>query len=280
MGRVSSRYNYRIAKTKKDNNNDSAKKILPPDKVVVRNRKTEAKPKVPVKKSTASIAKRSEVRDRTVNPVVKKINNRSPVIQIVTLERLKDYCSGKKVILVGNARDIVKAPYGKQIDSYDIVIRINHGHPIPKYAAMMGKKYDIWSHGFLSHKKQITEYNKIKHSIDFHIETNEQKLCRRIFDKKAFLILKKWYKTEYEKNFKGKEMSTGLNTATFFVNWIGTMSEISIVGFDFLKTSNSILKSASARKFHDSDAEKKYMVSMLLESGKYIPFNEKYDFAK
>ena len=31
----------------------------------------------------------------------------------------------------------------------------------------------------------------IKDRIDFHIETNETKLCRRIFDKKAFLIPKK-----------------------------------------------------------------------------------------
>ena len=279
MGRVSSRYNYRIAKTKKDNT-DSAKKILPPDKVVVRNRKTEAKPKVQVKKSTASIAKQSKVKDKGTKPIVKTVKNRPSIVQTVTLERFKDYCKDKKIILVGNARDIIKAPYGKQIDSYDIVIRMNHGHPIKKYAANMGSKYNIWSHGFLSHKKQITEYNKIKKRIDFHIETNESKLCRRIFDKKAFLILKKWYKTEYEKSFKGKKMSTGLNTATFFMKWIGTMSEISIVGFDFLKTSNPTLQSASARKFHDTNAEKKHMVSMLLESGKYIPFNEKYDFAK
>lgn len=280
MGRVSSRYNYRIAKTKKEDSKETVKKILPPDKIVIKNRKSKAKPKVQVKKSTASISKINKTKNNKVSPIVKKAVNRSPIKQTVTLERLKDYCNGKKIILVGNAKDIVRAPYGKQIDSYDIVVRMNHGHPLPKYVANMGKKYDIWSHGFLSHKKQVEEYNRIKKGIKFHIETNERKLCRRIFDNKAFLIPEKWYKLEYDKNHKGKEMSTGLNAATFFINWIGTMSEITIVGFDFLKTSNAILKSASARKFHDTDAEEEIMVSMLLESGKYIPFNKKYDFAK
>ena len=144
----------------------------------------------------------------------------------------------------------------------------------------MGKKYNIWAHGFLSHKKQISEYNKIKKKIDFHIETNEKKLCNRIFDNKAFLIPNKWYKREYERKHKGKEMSTGLNATNFFVNWVGTMSEITIVGFDFLKTSNHVLQSAAARKFHDTASEESEMITLLLESGKYIPFNNKYDFAK
>lgn len=274
MGRVSSRYNYRLSKTKKTNKKGFKKKLLPADKIVIRNKK---KPSPSIKVNNT--VKKARVSPKKISPIIKRAKNKK-VVGSVTLDNLKDYCRGKKVILVGNARDIIKKEYGGQIDSYDIVVRMNHGHPLPKYVKNMGKKYNIWSHGFLSYKKQMSEYSKIKKTIDYHIETNEQKLCLKIFDNKAFLIPKKWYKIGYEDRFRGKEMSTGLNTATFFINWVSTMSEISIVGFDFLKTTNRVLHSAPARKFHDTNVERDQMVSMLLKSGKYLPFNDKYDFAK
>lgn len=276
MGRVSSRYNYRISKTKKVEGKVK-KKLLPADKIIIRNKKKESVQKIQAKKLITNPVKKNP---KKVNTILKKVHKTTSLKGGATLDNIKDYCSGKRVILVGNARDIIKNPYGPQIDSYDIVIRMNHGHPLSKYIANMGKKYNIWAHGFLSYKKQITEYSRIKNIVDFHIETNEKKLCRKIFDKKAFLIPKKWYKVGYEKNRKGKEMSTGLNAATFFVNWVGTMKEVSIVGFDFLKTTNRVLQSASARKFHDTQSEEAEMISLLLGSGEYIPFNDKYDFAK
>ena len=269
MGRISSRYNYRISKTKKD----TEKKSLPVEEVVIRNKKANKKT-VPVK---SKIIVNSSQKHKKINTSIQKNKHKKASVSI---EDIKNYCNGKSIILVGNARDIIKNPYGKQIDSYDIVVRMNHGHPLNKYIVNMGKKYNIWAHGFLSHKRQISEYYKIKGIIDFHIETNERKLCRKIFDEKAFLIPKKWYKSSYEKTNKKTELSTGLNISMFFVNWIGTMKEISIVGFDFLKTSNPTLHSASARKFHDTELEKTNMTSLLLGSGKYIPFNKKYDFAK
>jgi len=277
MGRVSSRYNYRISKTKKTVGKKLNKRLLPVDEIVIRNKKKESPPKIQVKKPAIKSVKRNRAK---VNPILKKSNRQPNVKGIITLNNLKDYCSGKSVILVGNAKDIIKEQYGEQIDSYDIVVRMNHGHPIPKYAPNMGIKYNIWSHGFLSHKKQMKEYSAIKNKIDFHIETNEQKLCKRIFDKKAFLIPKKWYKAEYEKKFKAKEMSTGLNTAFFFIKWVKTMREVSIVGFDFLRTTNVVLHSAPARKFHDTEREEEQMILLLTQSGKYIPFNDKYNFVK
>ena len=281
MAKVSSRYNYRLSKTKKvskkgSKKKESNRKLLPADKIVIRNKKTHP-PLIKVKSPT-SRKNRGATTVKKNSPIIKRANVSKSVTGTITLKNLKDYCSSKKIILVGNASDIIKNPYGEQIDSYDIVVRMNHGHPLPKYVENMGKKYNIWAHGFLSYKRQISEYGKIKKIIDYHIETNEQKLCRKIFDKKAFLIPKKWYKVGYEA--KGKEMSTGLNASNFFINWVSTFSEIAIVGFDFLKTTNRVLHSAPARKFHDTDAEREQMISMLLGSGKYIPFNDKYDFAK
>jgi len=279
VGRISSRYNYRVAKNAKTESQNKPRKLIKPDDIVIRNRKTEEKKlvaKKKVEKKQVPAARKKIIRQNNI--VASK--GRKGIKQTVVLEDLKNYCRGKSIILVGNSKEIINQNYGEKIDSYDIVVRMNHGHPISKYVKQMGKKYNIWAHGFLSFQKQIKEYQGIKNRIDYHIETNEDKLCRRIFDNKAFLIPKRWYKVDYENNHKGKEMSTGLNTATFFIQKICTMREISIVGFDFLRTSNRILQSASARKFHDSNAEEADMTSMLLESGIYVPFNDKYNFAK
>jgi hypothetical protein len=200
------------------------------------------------------------------------------------LDTFKEYCLDKRVLLVGNSKEIITKNYGSQINSYDIVIRMNHGHPIPKFANQMGVKYNIWSHGFLNHARQsdrqLKEYKKIRDIIDFHIETDEEKLCKKIFDKKAFLIPNNWHKESFENKYPEIKMSTGLNTAIFFVKWVGTMKEFSIVGFDFLQTANPLLGSGSAKKFHNTKIEKKEMVDLLNKSDKYIPFNDNYVFKK
>lgn len=277
MGRISSRYNYRLAKGKKG---EPKKKKTNVEDIVLRNKKKKLEKKQSIEKKNTAIDK------KIVNSTPKKAIRRNvskehaDIKKNVTLENIKDYCYEKRILLVGNSKDIIRNKYGSQIDSYDVVVRMNHGHPIDKYILNMGQKYNIWAHGFLNHKKQINEYQKIKNLVDFHIETNELKLCKRIFDKKAFLIPRRWYKDNYEKNHKGKEMSTGLNTAMFFIDWIGTMKEIAIVGFDFLKTSNPVLQSGAARKFHNTDEERESMIDLLNKSGIYIPFNDKYNFAK
>ena len=86
MGRVSTRYNYRISKTKKVEDKKSSKKLLPVEKIVIRNKKKVEIPKVQVKKSKLIKKKKSQK-----NPIVKVLKNRSPVNGTVTLKNLKDY---------------------------------------------------------------------------------------------------------------------------------------------------------------------------------------------
>ena len=204
MARVSSRYNYRISKNGNNSTKKTERKLLPPEQVVIRNKKKNSEKKVAVKKNEEErkipLARRRIIAN---NKSISK-KDKGELTGKVSLGDLQSYCKGKSIILVGNSKEIIKKELGAKIDSYDIVVRMNHGHPIHKYAKNMGRKYNIWAHGFLSFKKQIKEYNGIKKKVDFHIETNEDKLCRRIFDNKAFMIPKKWYKTDYEKSHSGK----------------------------------------------------------------------------
>ena len=50
----------------------------------------------------------------------------------------------KKVIVIGNSPSILKNKLGKVIDSYDIVIRLNHC-PTKGYEKYIGNKFNIWA---------------------------------------------------------------------------------------------------------------------------------------
>lgn len=193
----------------------------------------------------------------------------------VTLDNFKLLCKGKSVLIVGNSCDIIDNYYGDIIDSYDVVVRINYGYPIPKYYKNMGEKMTIWAHGILNKRKQIQIYRDIRKKVKYHIETNQRKLCRQIFDEKAFLIPNDWYKKKYE-SINRCEMSTGLNTLIFFTDYVQTYNYISIVGFDFLRTSNKALGSKSSKQ-HKSDIEEKEAIEYLERCKKYVPFNNKYN---
>jgi len=49
-----------------------------------------------------------------------------------------------KVIIIGNSPDVFKNQYGAIIDSYDIVIRMNHC-PTKGHEKYIGSKIDIWA---------------------------------------------------------------------------------------------------------------------------------------
>jgi len=193
----------------------------------------------------------------------------------VSLLDLQNYCKNKTVLIVGNSSEITTQKLGEKIDSYNIVIRLNHAHVKKGYEKHMGTKYNIWGHGFLNPSMQLREYSHIKNIIDYHIATNVYKLFNKINDNKCFIVCNNWYKTPYELQHN-IEMSTGLNIILLFIKYIDSMEKLSIVGFDFLRSDNYILLSANKSKFHNSDLEEQYIKNELIKYEKYIPFNERY----
>ncbi len=68
------------------------------------------------------------------------------------LERLSDHeamalFEGKTVALVGNDKAMMKAELGEQIDSHDVVVRMNRGVPNPGLEKRVGSKTDIVTAG-------------------------------------------------------------------------------------------------------------------------------------
>jgi len=57
-------------------------------------------------------------------------------------EKLKRYCEGKKVLLVGNAASLFNHSYGDMIDQYDVVVRFGKGVPTEENRKYIGSKTD------------------------------------------------------------------------------------------------------------------------------------------
>ena len=81
---------------------------------------------------------------------------------MVSLEELKNYCSGKEIIIIGNSSRILNGKYKKLIDSYDIVVRINKGylHRQNIYSDKIGTKTNILAMGLQSAKLVQKRYPK------------------------------------------------------------------------------------------------------------------------
>lgn len=59
----------------------------------------------------------------------------------------KEFLEGKNVVLVGPASTLKGKGYGSLIDSYDVVVRINHAWPLPKDRAEdIGTRIDVLYH--------------------------------------------------------------------------------------------------------------------------------------
>ena len=60
---------------------------------------------------------------------------------------MKEWFDNKSIAIIGNAKSLFDKNYGDEIDSNDIVIRINKGIEVctqPNNSKSHGKKVDVW----------------------------------------------------------------------------------------------------------------------------------------
>lgn len=83
----------------------------------------------------------------------------------------KEYIKNKRVALVGPSSTLINSSYGNEIDSYDIVVRLNKSIPLPKkYSEDLGTKIDILCNCLESHPHTGGDINPVlwkKHGVKF-----------------------------------------------------------------------------------------------------------------
>jgi hypothetical protein len=169
-------------------------------------------------------------------------------------EELKQYCEGKRVLLVGNAASLFNHEYGELIDSYDVVVRFGKGIPFHRYKKHLGSKTDVWFFGSLratSHPSwkckfkifnymQISMYDQTSQILNFPtcITTDELQIYKDYFTVGSFSehihLIQKIRQQPFSK--KSARLSQGSLGFLYFDEIIKTQSQLDLVGFDFFSS--------------------------------------------
>jgi hypothetical protein len=170
---------------------------------------------------------------------------------------LKEYCKGKRVLLVGNAASLFNHQHGDLIDSYDVVVRFGKGLPNISHSAHLGKKTDVWFFGSLRASMfkrwvnvpfQVYNYMQISMydpdcsllNIPLCVATGEFQVYENFFTLGNFaehirLITKIHDKPT--KNWKlAPRLSQGALGFLYFDEVINTHSQLDLIGFDFFES--------------------------------------------
>lgn len=167
--------------------------------------------------------------------------------------RLRDFCAGKKVIIVGNSVSTFANEYGDLIDSFDVVVRMGKGVPYPEFKKYQGSKTDCW---MLSALRAATyrEFKSVKFKmlnitqLNLYQNTDKFGISKCFFEEdfqiyRDFFLLGNIHETKElikkaliielsERN----RISQGAMCISYFLNKIATQTETHVVGFDFFES--------------------------------------------
>jgi|TARA_R110000822_G_scaffold288991_1_gene410243 hypothetical protein len=152
---------------------------------------------------------------------------------MTTLEDLKKYCKGKRIIIVGNSSKLLNGSNRKIIDSYNVIVRMNRGYfnTALHYSEHIGLKTNILSIGV----QTATQANIIigNNSVDYILSPivySETLDYPNVYD-----VSQDTYNT-LKKSLGNIKPSTGISTYNFFNRFID-FARLDLIGFDFFESS-------------------------------------------
>lgn len=181
---------------------------------------------------------------------------------------MKEWFENKTVAIVGNATSISKTCYGKDIDSHQVVVRINRGIQccIKNYQLKenFGTKLDVWMFNLYNRNIKLF-YSNIKHKLleqNFYKMQMNDDLNNDNFD---FSYPNKYYLDLY-KHFSPRYPSTGLRALDYVSKC--NPSLVNVYGFDWKETPTFYDKNAIDTN-HDFKKEKLYCIKNFTKEHKF-----------
>lgn len=175
---------------------------------------------------------------------------------------LNDTFSNKTVAVVGNADSLFKLNYGSEIDSHDIVIRINKGALIcfgdvkPETVTSHGKKTDVW---VMAKQEIIRILPKHPKQAKLVIAT-----CPESKPSSNYLVCTDNVLSLQEKF--GSPPSTGIRILDLLKDL--PCKSIDVYGFDWKKT-DTFYERNRKREVHNYSAEQDYCLLQLTNVHNY-----------
>jgi len=161
----------------------------------------------------------------------------------------------KSIAIVGNASFIFERDYGKKIDSFDVVVRINKGY-LDLNNKHQGTKTDVLAYN--NYSMIDRHLDLVKNFKLIHMSEKFRKL--KMIDNIFFYPLK--CLEELKKKINFDRPSTGLMIIDYVLSC--NPKSINLYGFDFKKTPTYYEKDRKIEP-HNFDLEKKYIEKLKLK---------------
>ena len=178
-----------------------------------------------------------------------------------SLIEIEKFCEDKDICLLGNAASILKEK--KDIDSFDIVCRMNRGTPRGK-EEFIGSRTDILFHSTHMSAENI---NKVAYTAPKFVVW--MTVCHRLAStwamSNAYQNPSKDWNYLYSK--LGINPTTGMMSLYFLLNHTNFKS-LTIYGFDFFKTRSWYNKTIDSGQKHSGEKEEVLFMDMIKDNPK------------
>lgn len=186
----------------------------------------------------------------------------------INVTTAKALFENKRIIIVGNSVELMNHEYGEYIDSFDVVVRLGRAAEFrnpknyKKYQVCLGKKFDVWSTGWMrsglltdrpEYFKDVKFFLMNRNSLNFELIANgriaTEKFKVSFPAGKALNMFSYDEIRKFNKEFgivsgdKSKpRLSNGIITIKFFCEKMYKYKSLNIIGFDFFKKSTDKLR--------------------------------------
>lgn len=178
---------------------------------------------------------------------------------------LQSFLSGKSVAIIGNANSIFNDALGAEIDTHDVVIRINYGYI--KDPVAQGSKTTIWAGSVALNEREVQEHFAPAYAMWMTPKRRSLPDYSPTFRRKLYMHpLEIWEILQKELAPLGDGQArptTGAMVVNFVVKHCSP-SRVRLYGFDFFKTKTFYEKRLPKNKPHDFHAEEVWVEKLCV----------------
>ena len=176
---------------------------------------------------------------------------------------MKEWFENKTVAVVGNAQSLKSKNYGKEIDSHDVVVRINRGiSASDMHTNSFGKKTNVWMFNLYNDKLKSFHSSLSIDNKYYKMQMNYDKNNRN-FD---YSYPKEYY-LELFSYFDPKKPTTGIRCLHYISKC--NPKSVDVYGFDWKETPTFYDRYANDSQ-HDYAKEKEYCINHFFSNGLFV----------